>query len=56
MVDLQREGLTVFIHSSTGDDPRGHTEFVYWLGDEVLAGSGSVQTGMAFTCYPVNSE
>jgi DOPA 4,5-dioxygenase len=28
----QRNGLTVFVHASSGDDLKDHTEHVLWLG------------------------
>lgn len=34
-LEKNRQQLTVFIHPLTGDDVRDHTEFAYWLGDEV---------------------
>ena len=34
-LDENRDGLTVLIHGVTGNDLRDHTEFAYWLGDEV---------------------
>ena len=29
---LNRKGLTVFIHSNTGDDLKDHTEHTMWMG------------------------
>ena len=34
-LDTYREGLTVFVHALTGDDLKDHTEYAYWLGQEV---------------------
>jgi aromatic ring-cleaving dioxygenase len=35
---LNRAGLTVFVHASTGEDLKDHTEHVAWLGpSETLA-------------------
>jgi aromatic ring-cleaving dioxygenase len=34
-LDSNRENLTVFVHALTGDDLKDHTEFAYWLGEEV---------------------
>lgn len=34
-LDANREKLTVFVHTLTGDDIKDHTEFAYWLGKEV---------------------
>lgn len=31
---LNRRGLTVLLHSITGDDIQDHTEFAFWLGKE----------------------
>lgn len=30
-----RNGLTVFVHGQTGDDIKDHTDYAYWLGDNV---------------------
>ena len=30
-----RNGLTVFVHAQTGDDLKDHTDYAYWLGDNV---------------------
>jgi DOPA 4,5-dioxygenase len=34
-LDNNRKNLTVLVHAQTGDDLRDHTEYAYWLGDEV---------------------
>ncbi|WP_070965398.1 DOPA 4,5-dioxygenase family protein [Vibrio sonorensis] len=34
-LDEHRNGLTVFIHASTGNALKDHTEHVYWLGEPV---------------------
>ncbi len=34
-LDRNRRELTVFVHALTGDDWKDHTEFAYWLGQEV---------------------
>lgn len=34
-LDEHREGLTIFVHGLTGDDPKDHTDYAYWLGDSV---------------------
>tara|TARA_R110002074_G_scaffold399975_1_gene594303 strand:+ start:540 stop:896 length:357 start_codon:yes stop_codon:yes gene_type:complete len=34
-LDENKESLTVFVHGLTGDDLKDHTEFAYWLGQEV---------------------
>ncbi|USD66885.1 DOPA 4,5-dioxygenase family protein [Vibrio sp. SCSIO 43136] len=34
-LDDNRGDLTVFIHGVTGDDLKDHTEYAYWLGEEV---------------------
>ena len=34
-LDETREGLTVFVHALTGNDLEDHTEYAYWLGQEV---------------------
>lgn len=34
-LDSHRQGLTIFVHGLTGDDIKDHTDFAYWLGDEV---------------------
>lgn len=34
-LDTHRQALTVFVHGLTGDDIKDHTDFAYWLGDEV---------------------
>jgi len=30
-----RDGLIVFVHAQTGDNLKDHTDYAYWLGDEV---------------------
>jgi len=30
-----RQGLSVLVHGLTGDNLKDHTEYAYWLGDEV---------------------
>ena len=30
-----RNNLTVFVHGQSGDDLKDHTDYAYWLGDEV---------------------
>ncbi|MFT6386693.1 MAG: DOPA 4,5-dioxygenase [Cellvibrionaceae bacterium] len=30
-----RQNLTIFVHTLTGDDVKDHTELAYWLGDVV---------------------
>ena len=34
-LDAKRESLTIFVHPLTGDNLEDHTEFAYWLGEEV---------------------
>ncbi|NQZ32839.1 MAG: DOPA 4,5-dioxygenase family protein [Oceanospirillaceae bacterium] len=34
-LDANRAGLTVFVHAQTGDDLKDHTDYAYWLGNEV---------------------
>jgi len=34
-LEANRENLTIFIHPLTGDNLKDHTEFAYWLGEEV---------------------
>jgi len=34
-LDQHRQGLTVFVHGLTGNDLKDHTEYAYWLGDQV---------------------
>ena len=34
-IDDNRNGLTIFVHSLTGDDLKDHTDYAYWLGDSV---------------------
>ena len=34
-LDMNREELTIFVHALTGDDLKDHTDFAYWLGQEV---------------------
>lgn len=34
-LDESRQELTVFVHALTGDDLKDHTDFAYWLGQEV---------------------
>ena len=34
-LEANRQGLTVFVHAQTDDDLKDHTEYAYWLGDEV---------------------
>lgn len=34
-LDRNRGDLTVFVHALTGDDWKDHTDFAYWLGEEV---------------------
>ncbi len=35
-LELNREGLTVFIHPLTENDLEDHTTYAYWLGDSVV--------------------
>ena len=30
-----RNGLSVLVHAQTGDDLKDHTDYAYWLGDNV---------------------
>jgi len=30
-----RSGLIVFVHAQTGDNLKDHTDYAYWLGDEI---------------------
>ena len=34
-LDANRGKLTVFVHGLTGDDLKDHTDYAYWLGQEV---------------------
>ena len=34
-LDDTRNGLTVFVHGQTGNDLKDHTDYAYWLGDNV---------------------
>ena len=34
-LDANRGDLTIFVHALTGDDLKDHTDFAYWLGQEV---------------------
>ncbi|WP_421868106.1 DOPA 4,5-dioxygenase family protein [Motiliproteus sp.] len=34
-LEQHRQGLTVLIHASTGNDLEDHTTYAYWLGDPV---------------------
>ena len=34
-LEENRQGLTIFIHALTGDDLKDHTDFAYWLGEEI---------------------
>jgi DOPA 4,5-dioxygenase len=34
-LESNRDGLTIFVHALTGDDVKDHTDYAYWLGDEV---------------------
>ena len=34
-LDEQRKDLTIFVHALTGNDWQDHTDFAYWLGEEV---------------------
>ena len=34
-IDDNRNGLTIFVHALTGDDLKDHTDYAYWLGDNV---------------------
>ena len=34
-LDENRQELTIFFHGLTGDDLKDHTDFAYWLGQEV---------------------
>jgi DOPA 4,5-dioxygenase len=34
-LDRNRDGLSILVHGLTGDDIKDHTDFAYWLGDEV---------------------
>jgi len=34
-LDENRKELTIFVHGLTGDDLKDHTDFAYWLGQEV---------------------
>ena len=31
-LDVNRNGLTIFVHGLTGDDIKDHTDYAYWLG------------------------
>ena len=32
-LEVNRQGLSVFVHGLTGDDLKDHTEYAYWLGE-----------------------
>ena len=34
-LEANRDTLTILVHALSGDHLRDHTEFAYWLGDEV---------------------
>ncbi len=34
-LEQRRNGLTVLVHGMTGDDLKDHTEYAYWMGEEV---------------------
>lgn len=34
-LDANRANLSVFVHAQTGDDLKDHTQYAYWLGNEV---------------------
>lgn len=34
-LDENRQGLSVLVHALTGDNLQDHTEYAYWLGNEV---------------------
>jgi len=34
-LDDNREGLTILVHGLTADNLKDHTDYAYWLGDEV---------------------
>ena len=34
-LDENREGLTVLVHGQTGNNIKDHTDYAYWLGQEV---------------------
>lgn len=34
-LDTHRQNLSVLVHALTGDDLADHTEYAYWLGDDV---------------------
>jgi DOPA 4,5-dioxygenase len=34
-LDENRGPITVFVHALTGDDIKDHTDYAYWLGEEI---------------------
>lgn len=34
-LDAHRGGLDILVHGDTGDDLKDHTDYAYWLGNEV---------------------
>lgn len=34
-LDKNRNGLTILIHALTDDNLKDHTDYAYWLGDEI---------------------
>jgi DOPA 4,5-dioxygenase len=34
-LEEHRQGLSVLVHAVTGNNLQDHTEFAYWLGDEI---------------------
>lgn len=34
-LDNKRQGLSVLVHGNTGEHLKDHTEYAYWLGDEI---------------------
>lgn len=39
-LEAHRDGLTVFVHALTGDELKDHTDYAYWLGEEVQLNLG----------------
>jgi len=34
-LDENRNGLSILVHAQTGNDLKDHTDYAYWLGDDV---------------------
>lgn len=34
-LEAHRQGLSVLVHAVTDDNLQDHTEYAYWLGDEI---------------------